>query len=70
MKTFIKLAMGAAIAGAAISLLVRQLSRRRAEDTALRSLAEDAGHGTAGFTIGELIAARQDADAAGMTRAP
>jgi hypothetical protein len=67
MKSLIKLAMGAAIAGAAVSLLMKRRSRHRPEERALKAAAEEAGHGAAGFTVGELIAARQDA--AGMNRA-
>ena len=62
MKSLLKLAMGAAIAGAVISLLARQWSRMRPEDAVLASSAEKAGHGSEGFTIGELVTAASNAD--------
>lgn len=69
MKSLIKLAVGAAIAGAVVALVMRQRSRMRSnEEAALAESAEKAGQGTQGFTVGELIAAAGNAGGTGTPR--
>lgn len=62
MKSLLKLAMGAAIAGAVVSLLAKQWSRSRSEDALLTASAAKAGKGKAGFTVGELLTATHVGD--------
>ena len=59
MKTLVKLAVGAAIAGALVNLLMKQRSGRRMENRGQMprtAYGESAPRGTAGFTVGELAA--------------
>ena len=60
MKTLLKLAVGAAIAGALVSLVRRQMNQRRAGGGPHEGLpqpyADDPPHGSEGFTLAELAA--------------
>lgn len=69
MKSLIKLAMGAAVAGALVNMLMKQRSgkavagRGETPETAGpdSSYDENAGRGAAGFTVDELVADSPDA---------
>ena len=60
MRTLLKLAMGAAIAGALVTLVQRQTNQRRAGSRRNEGLpqpyADDPPHGSEGFTLAELAA--------------